>query len=361
MTSDFHIGTEALPHLTSAVQLGFIFGTLVFSFLAFADRFSPSLIFLLCAISGALFNFATTMTSNTFLSLVILRVLVGISLAGVYPVGMKIASDHFSDGLGKSLGWLVGALVLGTSLPHVLRVINMTPSWETVISITSLLSLSGGLSLFILIPDGPYRKVAAKLNIITALRSFSNQNLIRPALGYFGHMWELYTFWLLVPLIYSTYFSGHSPNQNGFLSFVTIAAGSLGCILAGRLSIQFGSAKVAKTALITSTICCLLAPLILAPSAGYATIFFLVIWGIAVAADSPLFSTLIAQNTSPEYRGSVLTIINCIGFSLTIFSIQLTHLVLNYIDLSIALALLAIGPIVGLAAMYIQLPKKAQV
>ncbi|MFT7436722.1 MAG: MFS family permease, partial [Psychromonas sp.] len=99
----FNFGKESLADLTSAVQFGFIAGTLLLAFFTISDRFSPSKVFFVSALLGAAFNLATLVSTNNLQSLIGLRFVTGICLAGIYPVGMKIAADHYDKGLGKSL------------------------------------------------------------------------------------------------------------------------------------------------------------------------------------------------------------------------------------------------------------------
>ena len=133
LVETFSLSQSALGNLTSAVQFGFISGTLIFAFLTIADRFSPSRVFLISALLGALFNAGVGWGGNTYYSLFLLRFLTGFFLAGIYPVGMKIASDYYHKGLGKSLGYLVGALVLGTAFPHLLKNLGQLLPWKQVI------------------------------------------------------------------------------------------------------------------------------------------------------------------------------------------------------------------------------------
>lgn len=154
---NFDLNVTALGHLTSAVQFGFITGTLIFALLTIADRFSPSKVFLMSALLGSLFNLGVIWEGNSWISLLFLRFSTGFFLAGIYPVGMKIAADYYEKGLGKSLGFLVGALVIGTAFPHLLREITDTYSWKTVIIATSSLAMMGGILMVIMVPDGPYR------------------------------------------------------------------------------------------------------------------------------------------------------------------------------------------------------------
>ena len=163
LISDFYLNQNAVAHLTTAVQLGFIIGTLLFAIFAIADRFSPSRVFLVCATTGALFNVAMIWQGNTLSTLLLLRFLTGFFLAGIYPIGMKIAADYFQKGLGKSLGYLVGALVIGTAFPHLLNSFSGVLPWKMVLITTSSIAILGGLLLVILVPNGPFRQRLAKV------------------------------------------------------------------------------------------------------------------------------------------------------------------------------------------------------
>lgn len=350
----FNLNITAIGHLTSVVQLGFISGTLIFALLTIADRFSPSKVFFVCALIGGLFNLGTILESNTFSSLMLFRFLTGFFLAGIYPVGMKIAADYFKEGLGKSLGFLVGALVIGTAFPHLLRGFSSELPWRLVLIFTSVFALIGGVLMLLLVPNGPYRKSSQKLDFKAWFKVFKNQKFRSAAFGYFGHMWELYAFWAFVPVILSSYSSTHANISFNIpmLSFIIIGVGGISCVIGGFLSEVFGAKKVATSALLMSCICCLISPLIFSLGSSTALILFLIFWGMVVIADSPLFSTLIAQNAIPDAKGTALTIVNCIGFSITILSIQ----IINYLNTSFnsdyIYMILGLGPIFGLIALY---------
>lgn len=353
---EFNLSAESLGHLTSAVQLGFIFGTLCFAFLTISDRFSPSKVFFICAILGALFNLGTLFEDNNLFSLASFRFLTGISLAGIYPVGMKIASDYFNKGLGRSLGFLVGALVLGTAFPHFLKEFSfyIELDWKSVVYFTSGLSTFGGILIVSLVPDGPYRSKRLKPDLGLIFKIFKNKNFRSAAFGYFGHMWELYAFWAFVPVILTSYQNLH-PSSNfsiSLISFLVIGIGSLACILGGYVSEKKGVKETAGSALFLSGICCLLSPVIFYSDSEFLLISFLIFWGMVVVADSPLFSTLVAQNASAESRGTALTIVNSIGFGITIISIQLLNYLLIIYPSNLLFLFLSIGPIIGLIALF---------
>ena len=160
---DWGLGSAAVGALTSAVQLGFIMGTLVFAVLSVADRFSPRWVFLACAVAGAACNALGAHVAGSLEALLVLRFATGFFLAGIYPVGMKIAASWYPQGLGAALGWLVGALVLGTASPHLLRALGTDWPWQQVMDVVSLLALGGGLLLAATVPDGPHLPRAARL------------------------------------------------------------------------------------------------------------------------------------------------------------------------------------------------------
>jgi predicted MFS family arabinose efflux permease len=266
---------------------------------------------------------------------------------------MKIASDYFQSGLGKSLGFLVGALVIGTAFPHLLKDITSNLPWKYVVYITSILSAAGGLMILLFVPDGPFRKPGTKLRLTSFLKGFSNPDFRSVSFGYFGHMWELYTFWAFVPAMLGTYNTLY-PKTNlnvPLCSFLVIASGGPSCVLGGLLSQKYGVKKIATIALNISCLCCILSPFFLFSTYSIVFLAFLFVWGISVIADSPLFSTLVAQTAPDENKGSSLTIVNCIGFSITIISIQLINMFSFTFSPQYIYTFLAIGPVLGLIAL----------
>ena len=343
---------SALATLTSSVQMGFIVGTLVFAFFAITDKISPRIVFTICALSGAALNAIILFLEPSFYGYCAIRFGVGACLAGVYPVGMKIAADWYSKDLGKALGFLVGALVLGTALPHFLRSFEQVFEWRTVITFVSCLAATGGVVLGLTVPDGPNRKAAPPFDPAAITRMFSEPKFRAATSGYFGHMWELYSFWAFVPVFlqaYSTEHPGYSMNHS-LWSGLIIGMGSVGCVAGGLWSRRVGSAKVAKTQLAISGLFCLtFALLFQAPP--WLFLAGLIIWGVTVVGDSPQFSALTARTAPAEYVGSALTIANCIGFSVTIVSLQVCSYVQNSVSVPYLPMFLAIGPAFGLWAL----------
>jgi len=261
---------------------------------------------------------------------------------------MKIASGWYKEGLGQAMGFLVGALVLGTAFPHLIKGLGETLHWNSVIISVSLICVLGGLLMFLLVPDGPYLFKGTKFNYKAIYLIFKSKDLRAASFGYFGHMWELYTMWAFIPVLLAAYSRLHGNEINiSIWSFILISCGAVGCFLGGVVSKKSGSASVAFYQLIVSGLCCLISPLIFEFPA---LLFFiiLIIWGTTVAGDSPQFSTLTAQTAPKEYVGSALTIVTSIGFFITIFSIEFVNYIINYLDPKYVFILLTPGPILGL-------------
>ena len=352
LARDFKLGETALGHITSAVLFGFIVGTLVYAVFNIADRFSPVLVFLLSAIAGGLFNLGMILEDMDLNKILIFRFLTGFFIAGIYPVGMKIAADYYQQELGRSLGFLVGALVLGTAFPHLLAGFSIALPWRFVIISTSGLAVLGGVLMFALVPDGPHREARSKLDLSVLFKVFRDRDFKAAAFGYFGHMWELFAFWAFIPVMLATY-GALNPETRlnvSMMSFLIIGIGGPACVLAGYISRKAGAKRTASASLFLSFACCVLSPLLFYMHPA-ALVAFLLFWGLTVVADSPMFSTLVARNARPESKGTALTVVNFVGFSITIISVELINALQGSIDPRYMYIILAAGPFLGLMAL----------
>lgn len=352
----YHLPDSMLGNITTAVQSGFIMGTLVFALFSIADRFSPVRLFMCCALLAAVFNVIVIWAGNDIILLLTCRLLTGFFLAGVYPVGMKIAADWYAKGLGKALGFLVGALVAGKALPHLIKSNIQVDNWQQVMILTSTIAACGGLLVGLFLKNGPHRTQSTGLQKVNLVRLFKDKSFKAASFGYFGHMWELYTFWAFIPLMITWYNYLHAGSiPVSFWSFVIIGVGCFSCIIGGSISNRIGSAKVAWVSLIVSGICCLLSPLFFyAPP--FIFLIFLMLWGCFVIADSPQFSALVSQTAPTATKGTALTLVTSIGFAITIVSIETLNLIWNrFMSDDVAkywlLPILAIGPVFGLFHM----------
>lgn len=348
---EWGLPVSSLGYVTSSVQLGFIAGTLFFAFFLISDRFSPRLVFFISSLLGAAANIGIIYFSDGLPSLLIFRFITGFFLAGIYPVGMKIAAGWYRHGLGAALGYLVGALVLGTSFPHLLKSLEYSVDWESVVLSVSVISTIGGLLMLIFVPNGPFLSKGTEFNPRAIYIIFKSKPLRQAAFGYFGHMWELYTLWAFVPVLLDYYATSFDDAINIPLwSFFIIAAGGFGCAVGGIISKKTSSKPVAFYMLLASGICCLLSPLIYnLPIAGF--LIILIFWGFVVAGDSPQFSALVATSAPREYVGSALTIVTSIGFLITIFSIEIINSLIRTIDVKYLMLLLTPGPVFGLISL----------
>ena len=347
LMATWEISLAGIGVLTNAVQLGFVAGTLLFAFSGVADRFRPSRIFALCALLGALCNALFALYAEGMAAGVTLRFLVGVCLAGIYPVGMKLIITWDPEKASQRLAQLVGMLILGTALPHATRFFGVDWPWQSVIVFSSFLALVAMIIIYWL-GDGPHLKMSVQSTIkpMSIRMIFGIPSYRSSALGYFGHMWEVYAFWALVPVLIASTHSINNPMELSGFAFLVIAMGTVGCLIGGQLSKTMTSSRVASYALGLSGLCCLVypwirdVPLIL-------QLMFWAIWGMSAAADSPQLSAISAKACPPEIVGTALTIQNAIGFGITMISIQLCTVLIPYLNHYISWVLLP-GPILGL-------------
>ncbi len=350
LIAEWSLDTAAIGYLTAAVQAGFISGTLLISLTGFADRFPASRIISVAALCGACFNASFALFANGIESALLFRFLTGICLACTYPLGMKMIIGWKPHDTGRSLSIMVAMLTLGTALPHLIKGASPDWPWTWVMYTASALALMGGLLIYRL-GDGPHLPHRSTQQAHTSpLQAFRIPAFRAAACGYFGHMWELYACWTIIPLLLVVPVTqiGGSDTLVSLVSFLLIGIGALGCFLAGIYSTTLGSAKVAAISLFCSGLVCLLYPLL--PISGYAAIAVLGFWGLAVVADSAQFSSLSAAACPKHLVGSALALQNSIGFFITIVSINLATSQIDLLGNQVAWLLLP-GPIFGLWAI----------
>ncbi|KPQ29054.1 MAG: Arabinose efflux permease [Marinobacter excellens HL-55] len=348
LSAELGLSESDLGRLTLSVQAGFIAGTLVLAVTGLADRFGASRIFLVASLLGALANAGFVLVAGMSPVDSLLRFSTGLCLAGIYPLGMKLVIAWTPKHAGAALAWLVGMLTLGTALPHLMRGATLGLPWQWPLFAASCLALLGGWLVFLL-GDGPHLpKSSGRLPLSRGLAALRVPRFRAVAGGYFGHMWELYAFWTLVPLLIGRELQrmGQGEVLVPWLSFAIIGVGAVGCVGGGWLSRSLGSEWVARRALMVSGALCLLYPWLNGMS-PLLMIALLMIWGIAVVADSPQFSALAAASAPKETVGSSLAVMNAVGFGLTLPAIWLTSSLWSSWGVWVAVLLLP-GPVFGL-------------
>ena len=350
--------------LIAATQIGFICGTLLSAATGIADRFPPERIFIVSSLIGAGLNFVWTLGPSDLALVWISRFLVGISLAGIYPMGMKMIVKRAQAKSGQALAWLVAMLTLGTAMPQLLSAVGASLPWQSIMWGSSALAVLGSVLIAMISGrgasisgSGAARASAASAPSTTpraagepALRRLFRDRMFRAAVfGYAGHMWELYAFWAVVPTLVIAAVDEKSDSTGlATTSFLVIAAGVAGCVLGGIIGRRTGGAAVAAVALAGSGLMCLVYPLL--PDVGPILVAALALWGFLVIADSPQFSDLAARYAPAELTGTGLTVMNSLGFAVSVISIVvLQSLIVSFG--AVAVWLLLPGPVLGLLAM----------
>lgn len=339
--------------LSSGVQAGFVIGALVSAVFGLADRYDPRRVFAFSAVAAGLINASLLVIEPDSNLAIVVRVVTGALLAGVYPVGMKIAVGWGQKDRGFLVGALVGALTLGSAAPHLLAY-GGGADWRLTIGLASLAAIAGGL-LCLLVKLGPYHGVAARFDPSVIGQAWTNRRVRLAYAGYLGHMWELYAMWAWIGVATALSYGATLPQAEAesfakLTAFAAIAAGGLSSIAAGLVADRVGKIEVAITAMAVSGACAVLTGLTFGGPL-WLTFVIVLVWGISIVPDSAQFSALVADASPPEQAGSLMTFQTALGFSLTFATVQLMPVAANALGWPVMLAVLALGPAFGIAAM----------
>ena len=347
------VSAQQAALLTSAIQAGFVLGTLLSALLSLPDRHDPRRLFMASALVAACATALLAFLPPTGPVVYALRFLTGMCMAGVYPVGMRLAATWAKGDLGLLIGLLVGALTFGSASPHLLAAAGGA-DWRLVYGVTAACAGAAGCAI-LLCGVGPNITRAAALDLRKFTQAWRQPALRLANLGYLGHMWELYAMWAwLAAFLQASFTAGgvaQPAHQASLLTFAAIAAGALGAWGGGALADRIGRTAVTIAAMGCSAACALAMGWLLgAPPPLVAAVAL--VWGITVIADSAQFSASIAELSEPGSVGTLLTVQTCTGFLLTLASIHLVPHVVAAAGWTGAFSMLAVGPLLGCVAMY---------
>ncbi len=355
LRDEWGLSRQGAIWLTASVQVGFAAGAVASAALNLADRMRPQVLIAASALLGAAATAAVALWATGAAAAVPLRFLTGFALAGVYPVGMKVLVSWFPATRGTALGVLIGAISLGSALPQLLTVLGL-PRWSGTLLVAALLATVGAGVALAFVRPGPHARPSPPLDPRYVLRMLSDRRQRLVTLGYLGHMWELYALWAWLPAyVAASYAAWAAPVPAaavGVTAFVTIGvAGAVGCVLAGRLSERHGSVPVALVAMALSAACGVASVVVFGAHPALLGVLLLV-WGAAVVADSAQFSAAQSEAADPRYVGTALTVQTAAGFLLSILTIQALPLLADAVGWRAAVPLLAVGPLLGVLALY---------
>jgi len=356
MTEEWQLSGAVQSWMTMSVQFGFVVGALLSALFNLPDRIPASRLIAVSALAGAAANAGIAGLEYAPALALILRFITGMALAGTYPPGMKLAATWCKEDRGLGIGLLVGGIVLGKSIPHLLNALPLLgsdgmPPWRMVLMVISAIAALGAFVVGTGVHGGPFLAGVAPFNWRFAGRVLAHRPTRLANFGYLGHMWELYGMWTWVPifLIISYSGAGWSTMSARLAGFAAIAAGAFGSVAGGLLADRFGRSRVTVASLIISGACTLCAG-ILFSSPGLLTVLCL-IWGITVVSDSAQFSTAVSELTDPRYVGTALTVQTTLGFLLTLLSIRIIPPLVEIIGWEWVFVVLAPGPVFGIWSM----------
>ena len=353
LRAEFAIGGLQAALLTSSVNAGFVAGTFASAVLGLADRLDPRRFFMFATLVAAAANGAILVVPPDSVTVVLLRFVVGAAMAGVYPVGMKLAATWAEADMGLLVGILVGALTLGSASPHLIDALGGI-DWRATLVAASGLAVAAAL-IVNLVAIGPRVGRTPPFDARVALLAWRNKSVRLANLGYLGHMWELYAMWAWIGVFLNESFAIDPGGPRAAIyaklaTFAIIGAGALGCLFGGLFADRLGRTTLTIGAMAISGTCALIVGALFGAD-PWVVVALGLVWGVAVVSDSAQFSSSVIELSDPSVVGTMLTVQTCIGFLLTIVTIHVLPPLVAGLGWWPAFAALAIGPYLGVVAM----------
>jgi MFS family permease len=353
MVAEWRSGPAFTAWLTIAVQLGFVAGTFVSAALLLSDRWSARRLAAASAVLAGTVTLLLALPGTGPREAIVLRLLAGVALAGVYPPGIKIAAGWWQARRGMAIGVLVGALTVGSAAPNLFRITLDGSEWRGVMVVAGLGAIGSAIVFWYVVREGPFQAPSAPFDSAALSSIARDRGVMLSTGGYLGHMWELYAMWSSIGAFW-TYVAANrhlSGAAAAVLAFLTMAAGTVGCVAAGIVADRVGRPRVTIIAMIVSGSCALVIGSLVHASLVILT-FVAIVWGISIVADSAQFSASVTELAPARYVGTAVTLQTCLGFLLTIVTIRLVPVWVEWWGWERAYMPLAIGPALGVFAMW---------
>ena len=354
MSREANLSPGVQAAMSAAVQLGFVIGALASAVTGISDRFQPKYVLALFALLAALSNAMLLVVPPGSTTAILLRGATGAFLAGVYPVGMKIAVGWGQKDRGLLVGLLVGGLTLGSAAPYLLAFLGGN-DWRITVACASALACFAAF-IILLTENGPYHTNESKFDARALSVIWTNPSIRRAYGGYLGHMWELYTMWAWIAVALTISFAHQMPETEAqqlakLVTFMVIALGAISCPMAGWIADRIGKAELTIIAMAVSGLSAITFAITFGGNV-WLTIVVAVVWGIFIIPDSAQFSVLVADHSPSEQAGSLMTLQTALGFALTTITVQLAPVIANKTGWPLLMATLALGPMFGIWSMW---------